>query len=190
MREHGLRDGDLQLVEMAPPDMPAALAANAVDAYATGEPWGAVAERDGTARVLHWTRADWPDYICCVLAVRTDRLDAMRPMIQHLVDNVTSAGAWIEDDTTHRAIAAGIASRREFFNTDSTLIRFVLDNPRDRVTYGNLSLVRRQLEDLMRLGRDAGILRRDVPYELYTDESFIRASRRVEIRLDHDRLRR
>jgi len=43
---------------MAPPDMPAALYANAVDAYCTGEPFGAAAEaRPGYARTLaHDTR--------------------------------------------------------------------------------------------------------------------------------------
>jgi NitT/TauT family transport system substrate-binding protein len=189
MRQYGMRDGDLNLVEIAPPDMPAALAANAIEAYATGEPWGALAQRDGTGRVLHWTRADWPDYICCVLVVRTDRIATTRPMIQHLVDNVTSAGAWIEADTNHRALAAGVAARPEFFNTDSALIRFVLENPRDRVTYRDLNLVRRQLEDLMQLGLEAGILRRPVPYETYADESFLRAARAVEIRVDHDRPR-
>ena len=36
MKEQGLQTSDVTLVEIAPPDMPAALLANAVDAYATG----------------------------------------------------------------------------------------------------------------------------------------------------------
>src|SRR2546430_12714601 len=55
--------------------MPAALLANAVDAYATGEPFGAKAEMDGYARVLYMTRDVWPTYICCVLAVRQELID-------------------------------------------------------------------------------------------------------------------
>jgi len=48
---------DVELMEMAPPEMPAALYANQVDAYATGEPFGAVAEVDGYApRPLHDAR--------------------------------------------------------------------------------------------------------------------------------------
>ena len=57
---------DVQIVEMAPPDMPAALYANAVDAYCTGEPFGAVAQRAGYARPLRMTRDEWRNYICCV----------------------------------------------------------------------------------------------------------------------------
>ena len=44
---------DIEVVEMPPPDMPAALYANAVDAYCTGEPFGAAAQRAGYTRPLH-----------------------------------------------------------------------------------------------------------------------------------------
>lgn len=187
MRQYGLRDADLTLVEMAPPDMPAALAAGAVDAYATGEPFGALAERGGTGRVLHWTRQDWPDYICCVLAVRTDRIATTRPMIQSLVDNVMSAGVWLDRDSTNRVVAASVASRPEFFNQDSMLLRYVLEHPRDRVTYGDLRLIRSQLDSLMQLGLEAKIITHSIPYETYTDESFMRHHHSVEIRLDSAR---
>lgn len=181
MKQYGVRDGEITLVEMAPPDMPAALAAHAVDGYATGEPWGAKAERDGTARVLHWTRQDWPDYICCVLAVRVDRIATTRPMIQYLVDNVMSAGVWLDRDSTNRVIAARVAARPQYFNMDSTLIRYVLEHPQDRVTYGDLRLIRAQLDTLMQLGMEAKIINHAIPYETYADESFIRHHRNVQV---------
>src|SRR6185437_3252237 len=42
--KESMRVEDVQIIEMAPPDMPAALYANAVDAYCTGEPFGAAAQ--------------------------------------------------------------------------------------------------------------------------------------------------
>jgi len=52
---------DVELVEMAPPEMPAALYANQVDAYATGEPFGVaenrrfyLAEEDGRLLSSRW----------------------------------------------------------------------------------------------------------------------------------------
>lgn len=183
MKKYGLKDGDLKLVELAPPEMPAALYADAVDAYATGEPFGAQAEREGHARVLHWTRDEWPTYVCCVLAVRTDLIQNVRPLVQRLVDNVMSAGMWLEKDTANRVQAADLAARPEFFNQDPALLRYVLENPRDRVTYGNLGLIRWELEDLMRLGLDAGIIDHPIPYETYADESFVRRYTPTEIRI-------
>src|SRR5437773_415035 len=95
MKKYGLTDNDVTLVEMPPPEMPAALYAKAVDAYATGEPFGALAQRKGYARILHMTRDEWPKYICCVLTVRQDLIESDRPTVQRLVDYVLSAGTWL-----------------------------------------------------------------------------------------------
>lgn len=183
MKKYGLTDRDVTLVEMAPPDMPAALYAGAIDAYATGEPFGALAQRQGYARVLHMTRDEWPEYICCVLAVRQELIDDERATVQRLVDHVLAAGEWLESDTTHRHMAADLAARREFFNQDSALIRFVMDNPKDRVTYGDLRLVRAEFDELMQLAVEGNILTRPVPYEKYVDDSFVRASRPAKIQI-------
>ena len=43
---------DVELVEMPPPDMPAALYAKAVDAISSGEPFMGQTELDGYGRVL------------------------------------------------------------------------------------------------------------------------------------------
>jgi len=183
MKKYGLTDADVTLVEMAPPDMPAALYAGAVDAYATGEPFGALAQREGYARVLHMTRDEWPEYICCVLAVRQELIDKDRPTVQQLVNHVLAAGEWLESDTTHRHLAADLAAKREFFNQDSALIRFVMDNPKDRVTYGDLRLVKAEFDELMRLAYEGKILTRPVPYEKYVDDSFVRAYRPTTIKI-------
>ena len=66
---------DVEIVEMAPADMPAALYVNGVDAYCTGEPFGAAAQRAGYARPLRMTRDEWPRYMCCVLTVREELIE-------------------------------------------------------------------------------------------------------------------
>jgi NitT/TauT family transport system substrate-binding protein len=63
LAQEGMTPQDIQIAEMAPPDMPAALYAHAVDAYCTGEPFGAAAQRAGYARVLRMTRDEWRNYI-------------------------------------------------------------------------------------------------------------------------------
>jgi NitT/TauT family transport system substrate-binding protein len=183
MKKYGLTDADVTLLEMAPPDMPAALYAGAVDAYATGEPFGALAQRKGYARILHMTRDEWPEYICCVLTARQELIDNDRPTVQRLVNHVLAAGEWLESDTTHRHLAADLAAKSEFFNQDSALIRYVMDNPKDRVTYGDLRLVKREFDELMQLAFEGGILKRPVAYEKYVDDSFVRAYRPTAIKI-------
>ncbi|HET7464555.1 MAG TPA: ABC transporter substrate-binding protein [Longimicrobium sp.] len=175
MQKHGLKEGDITFVEMPPPDMPVALHTRGVDGYATGEPFGAKAQMAGYARTLHMTRDEWPDYICCVLTVRQELIDHNPQMVQKLVDYVISAGDWLDSDQAHRHTAAELASHPAFFGQDPKVLRFVMDNPPDRVTYGDLRLVRFEFDAVMRLAVEAGVLPHPVPYERYTDERFMRA---------------
>jgi NitT/TauT family transport system substrate-binding protein len=174
---------DLQIVEMAPPDMPAALYANAVDAYCTGEPFGAAAQRAGYARVLRMTRDEWRNYICCVLTVHEELIQQNRPLVQDLVDHVLGAGMWLDSAQQNRSKAVAIAAGKKFFNQDPNIIQFVMDNPTDRVTYGDLRMIRAEFEELMQLSVQAGTIKHAIAYETYVDESFARAAKPATISL-------
>lgn len=66
--DEGVDPSEIHWVEMAPPDMPGALASKAVDAYFVGEPHAARAELDGSGRVLYHAKDIWPRFISCVLS--------------------------------------------------------------------------------------------------------------------------
>src|SRR2546430_453129 len=76
----GVDPKEMRFVELAPPDMPAALASGAIEGYFIGEPHAARAELDGTGRVLHHVKDVWPRFISCVLVVH-ERLIAERPEV-------------------------------------------------------------------------------------------------------------
>jgi NitT/TauT family transport system substrate-binding protein len=175
LAREGMSPKDIEIIEMPPPDMPAALYAKAVDAYCTGEPFGAAAQRAGYARPLSMTRDEWRNYICCVLTVREELIQSNRPLVQDLVNHVQAAGTWLDAGKGNRDKAADIAAGRKFFNQDPKIIKFVMDNPHDRVTYGDLRMLRPEFEELMKLSIEAGTLKRPVAYESYMDESFVKA---------------
>lgn len=174
---------DVEVVEMAPADMPAALYVKGVDAYCTGEPFGAAAQSAGYARVLSMTRDEWPRYMCCVLTVREELIAANRPLVQNMVDYVLAAGRWLDARPENRDRAVEIAARREYFNQDPAILQFVMDNPEDRVTYGDLRMIPREFDEMMEQAVEAGTLPHRVPYETYVDESFARAARPASIAL-------
>lgn len=179
----GMSPKDIQIVEMPPPDMPAALYAKAVDAYCTGEPFGAAAQRAGYARALRMTRDEWRNYICCVLTVREELIKSNRPLVQDLVNHVMGAGQWLDQQQENRNKAVTIAAGRRYFNQDPNIIKFVMENPTDRVTYGDLRMIRTEFEELMQLSIDAGTLKSPVAYEKYMDESFTKAAKPTTITL-------
>ena len=183
LAEEDMVPAELEVIEMPPPDMPAALYANAVDAYCTGEPFGAAAQSAGYARPLRMTRDEWPRYICCVLTVREELIASHRALVQDLVNHVLGAGVWLDREQANRDKAVAIAAGRSFFNQDPKILEFVMENPTDRVTYGDLTVIRSEFEDLMQLSLEAGTIARPIPYEAYMDESFARAAQPAPIAL-------
>src|SRR6266496_1214187 len=172
LAREGMTVKEIQIVELPPPDMTAALYAKAVDAYCTGEPFGAVAQRAGYARPLSMTRDHWRKYVCCVLTVREELVKENRPLVQQLVTYVRGAGVWMDLAPANRIKAITIAAGRKFFNQDPNVLRYVMENPSDRVTYGDLRMIRSELEELMQLSLDAGTIKRPIAYEKYVDDSF------------------
>jgi NitT/TauT family transport system substrate-binding protein len=183
LAKEGLSDKDVKIVEMAPPDMPAALYAKAVDAYCTGEPYGAAAQRAGYAVPLRMTRDEWPSYICCVLTVRQELIDQNPGLVQDLVNYVQGAGHWLDAEREHRSRAAEIASSNKYFNQDRAILQYVMDNPTDRVTYGDLRMIKEEFDDLMHLSLEAGTLKSSVAFERYIDLRFVNAAAPARIAL-------
>jgi NitT/TauT family transport system substrate-binding protein len=183
LASEGMTPKDVEIVEMAPADMPAALYVKGVDAYCTGEPFGAAAQSAGYARPLRMTRDEWPRYMCCVLTVREELIKANRPLVQSLVNHVLGAGAWLDQQPQNREKAIGIAAGRQFFNQDPKILRFVMTQPPDRVTYGDLRMVPREFDELMQMSVDAGTLPHPVPYAKYVDDSFARTAQPTSILL-------
>jgi NitT/TauT family transport system substrate-binding protein len=118
-----------------------------------------------------------------VLTVRGELIKEQPAMVQDLVNQILGAGAWLDQKPQNRETAVQIASGPKFFNQDPKMIRFVMRNPSDRVTYGDLRMIRSEFEELMQLSVAAGNLKHPVPYETYVDDSFARNARAATILL-------
>jgi NitT/TauT family transport system substrate-binding protein len=183
MKERGVKPGEIELLEMPPPDMPSALAAEAIDAYIIGEPHGARAEIGGWGRVLYYTKDIWPNFISCVLVVRQELIDEHRELVQELVDGIAGSGEWLDEDPEHRMQAAVVAGK-VFFNQDPELLKFVLSRPPDRVKYVDLKPNRPNFDEIMDLAVEMDVIQRRMRYEEYVDESFAPDLEKVDMPLE------
>lgn len=168
MRDEGVNPQDLQFIELPPPDMPSALASRAIDAYFIGEPHAARAELDGSGRVLYYAKDIWPHFISCVLVV-TEKLIAERPeVVRDLVRGIAESGEWAD---SHRIAAAALVA--PYFRQDEKLLRYVLTQPPDRVSYRMLVPQDEEMQGIADMAADAGILdtRQDVKH--LVDRQFI-----------------
>ena len=62
---------------------------------------------------------------------------------------------------------------RDYFNQDPNIIQFVMENPTDRVTYGDLRMIRAEFEELMQLSIEAGTIKHPIRVR---DATWTRAS--------------
>jgi NitT/TauT family transport system substrate-binding protein len=170
LEDQGVKPDEIRFVELPPPDMPGALAAKAIDAYFVGEPHPARAELDGTGRVLYHAKDIWPRFISCVL-VATERLIKERPaMVKDLVRGIAESGEWAE---THRLEAAKVAA--PYFRQDEKVVRYVLTQPPDRVSYRMLTPTDEDLQQIHDMALKARILEKPIEMKDLIDRSFIPA---------------
>src|SRR5690349_11749374 len=96
LADNGMTVEDIELVEMPPPDMPAALYSKAVDGISSGEPFMAQTEMDGYGKVLYQAKDIWPNFISCVLVVSQKAIDEHPEWVQELVTGIAKSGLWLE----------------------------------------------------------------------------------------------
>jgi NitT/TauT family transport system substrate-binding protein len=87
-----LAPNECNLLVLAPPDMPPAIAAKKIDAYIVAEPFNALGEIKAGAKMLRFTGDVWKGHPCCVVAMH--EADVMDP----------ARAAWAQ--SIHNAIVA------------------------------------------------------------------------------------
>ncbi|HZJ43258.1 MAG TPA: ABC transporter substrate-binding protein [Pyrinomonadaceae bacterium] len=170
MDDQGVKPDEIKFVELPPPDMPGALAAKAIDAYFIGEPHAAKAELDGSGRVLYHAKDIWPHFISCVLVV-TEKLIKEKPeVVRDLVRGIAESGEWAD---SHRIEAAKLVS--PYFRQDEKVVRYVLTQPPDRVSYRMLTPTDEELQVIHDMALKAGILSKPISMKDLIDREFIPA---------------
>lgn len=168
MEDQGMAPDDIKFVQMAPPDMPAALTAKAIDAYFVGEPHAAKAELDGSGRVLYHAKDIWPRFISCVLVVTEKLINEKPEVVRDLVRGIAESGEWAEN---HRLEAAKVAA--PYFRQDEKVIKYVLTRPPDRVSYRMLTPTDEELGAIRDMALKVNILEKSVDIKDLVDRQFI-----------------
>lgn len=172
LKKAGMTFDDIKIIEMPPPDMPAALFSRSVDAITSGEPFMGQTELDGYGRTLWQAKDVWPGFISCVLVVHEDAIRDHRAEIQRLVNGIAASGKWIDQSMAHRMDAAQFVATN-YYNQNPRLLSYVLSKPPDRVTYSRLAPLRANFEEIEQLAQEAGILKGTAHFEDYVDDSFV-----------------
>ncbi|GAA4341251.1 ABC transporter substrate-binding protein [Pigmentiphaga soli] len=189
LRENGLtpvsRKGaaaganEVNLVVMAPADMPPALAQKQIAGYIVAEPFNAAAETLGVGKVLRFTGDIWRNHACCVVFMHERDLEQRPQWSQGVVDAVVKAQLWIRE---HRAETARLLSKeginRYTPHTLPALTKVLAPPDSDRDTYLASGAIRHRQWDEKRIDFQP------YPFPSYTEE-LVRRLKATMIEGDH-----
>ena len=125
----GLSIEDVNLTELAPTEMPSALASGTIDGYCVAEPFGAMGVSLGAGKVLYTSEELWEDSLCCGLVLTDSFLEDYPDEAKSFVESYKQAGANLD-----RERAKTVA--KEYLNQSDE----VLDISLQWISYDNLEI--------------------------------------------------
>ena len=158
--EAGLSVSDVDIVELAPPDMPYALSSGQIAGYCVAEPFGAKAVEAGIGKVLFESADLWEHSLCCVLVLGDKYLEKKHEAAHRFVEIYKRAGQYID---AHRDEVFELTRRQ--LNIDKK----VYDISLRWISFGDLAIGREYYADLTRRVREAGLSDAPPSYEEFVD---------------------
>lgn len=96
----GLTADDVNIVQLAPSEMPSSLASGSIDGYCVAEPFGAQAVYQGFGHVLYNSEDLWEDSVCCGLVLNSDSIENLgTEAVDTLVEKYYEAGNSLDAET-------------------------------------------------------------------------------------------
>lgn len=164
LKKHGLEYEDVDVIELPPAEMPAALAEGRIAGYVVAEPFGAISVALEKGKVLYQSEDIWQDSIDCGLVLRGDFIENNKELAKTFVADYTAAGELADEKDEHT---------HEVVNEYLTVEKEVLDLSLNWISYDNLNIE----EDSYKILRDAlvemGLSDNPPSYEDFVDTSLI-----------------
>lgn len=129
IKQQGLT-GQINIVEMNPPDMAAALASGVLDAYFVGEPFAARSLIAGESEVLYYVEQIAEHFIGNLMIVRNDFIKKDPETVKRLVSAAARAGFWAKH---HPDKTIEIAAH--YWKQPPDLVRYALTTPKNRILF-------------------------------------------------------
>lgn len=89
---------DINVTELAPTEMPSALASGTIDGYCVAEPFGAMGVSLGVGKVLYTSEELWEDSLCCGLVLTDAFIEAHPDEAKSFVQSYKAAGAGLDEE--------------------------------------------------------------------------------------------
>lgn len=161
LEKNGLTIDDINVVELAPTEMPSALASGTIDGYCVAEPFGAMGVSIGAGKVLYDSKELWDDSACCAL-VLTDKFISEEPEVaKEYVEQYKAAGSKLSKEE-----AKNVA--KEYLNQKDD----VLDISLQWISYDELDITEEIYSSLVEKVKKYGLNDNPPTYEDFVQNDF------------------
>lgn len=148
LAKDGLTIDDVNVVEMAPPEMPSALANKQIAGYCVAEPFGAAGVLTSTGKVLYRSDELWHESICCGLVVNDKAYKEKKALIDKVITLYEKQGK----ELSYKEVALSKAK------TLLTQGEEVLRQSLQWINYANLKIKKEAYDDLSEKVKKYGII--------------------------------
>lgn len=152
IESNGLQ-GRINVVEMNPPDMAAAMATGSLDAYYVGEPFAATTLKSGDAALVHYVEDVWENFICNLVLVRQELIDKDPDAVKELITSAARSGLWAHN---HPKQAAEIASL--YWNQSPELLEYAMSTPKNRILFDKFIPEEEEMQHMADLMQHFGLI--------------------------------
>ncbi|MCR4437182.1 MAG: ABC transporter substrate-binding protein [Clostridiales bacterium] len=162
LKNAGLKLTDLNVVELPPAEMPAALSEGRVSGYIVAEPFGAKSVANGKGKVLYQAEDIWKNSVCCGLVLRNDFIKNKSEAARELVKEYVEAGKYIDSNGEKVNDVA-----KKYMNVEQN----VLDLSLKWVSYKDLRLNENDYNDLRKYLIEMDLSKNPPSYKDFVDNS-------------------
>ena len=124
LAKNGLTIDDINVVELAPTEMPSALVTGTIDGYCVAEPFGAVGVSTGKAKVLYTSEELWEDSICCALVLTDDFIDKNADTAKAFVEGYKTAGNNLDAEAAKKIAGKYLKQKDDVLETSLKWISY------------------------------------------------------------------
>jgi NitT/TauT family transport system substrate-binding protein len=160
LKDAGMTFSDVNVVELPPPEMPAALAEGRVSGYVVAEPFGAKSVANGKGKVLYQSEEIWKNSVCCGLVLRQEFIENNTIAAQELINEYISAGEYIDAEGEKVQEISKLYMKVE---------QKVLDLSMKWISYKDLEIHENDYEDLRKYLLDMGLSKNPPAYKDFVD---------------------
>lgn len=152
---------DINVTELAPTEMPSALASGTIDGYCVAEPFGAMGVSLGVGKVLYSSEELWEDSLCCGLVLTDAFIEAHPDEAKSFVQSYKATGAGLDEEKAKKVA-------KEYLNQKDE----VLDISLQWISYKDLDITKDTYDVLVEKVKKYGLSDNPSVYEDFVKSDF------------------